>query len=301
MAFSATEAAFEGFRVVRRHPVALVFWALLYLVFFAAAFALAGPGIIHLMSSATSLQTAGGEPSWEDFQPLMQTYLTVLALVLPLGLVVSAVLTAAISRAVLRPAEKSFGYLRLGADEMRVLAVTIILFFVMLFAMGLCGAVIGFAGALTAGSSAAGPVVVLLCLAAICVYAWLMVRLSLAVPITVGERRIAVFESFAATKGHFWALLGMALLAFVMSIVVSILGSIVVTPIQMLAGGGFNALTTLDGETVMEMLRAAWPAILIGLGLQAILSALQLAVIYAPFSAAYRDIKGLLPDAGVFE
>ena len=26
MAFSATDAAFEGFRVVRRHPLALVFW-----------------------------------------------------------------------------------------------------------------------------------------------------------------------------------------------------------------------------------------------------------------------------------
>lgn len=301
MAFSATDAAFEGFRVVRRHPLALVFWALLYLVLFAAIFALAGGSIISLMSSATSLQTAGGEPSWADFQPLMQAYLTVLALVLPLGLVVSAVLTSAISRAVLRPGESSFGYLRLGADEMRVLAVTIILFFVMLLAMGLCGAVIGFAGALTAGSSASAPVVVLLCLAAICVYAWLMVRLSLAVPITVGERRIAVFDSFKATKGHFWPLLGMALLAFVMSIVVSILGSIVVTPIQMLAGGGFATLMNMEGASVAEMLRAAWPAILIGTVLQAILSALQLAVIYAPFSAAYRDLKGRGPDAAVFE
>jgi hypothetical protein len=29
MGFSATEAAFEGFRVVRRKPTALIWWALL--------------------------------------------------------------------------------------------------------------------------------------------------------------------------------------------------------------------------------------------------------------------------------
>lgn len=301
MAFSATEAAFEGFRVVRRQPFALVFWALLYMVFFGVAFALVGGSIVSLMASATSLQAAGAEPSWAELEPLMQIYMTMIAVLLPLGLLVSAVLTSAISRAVLRPGESGFGYLRLGGDELRVLAVTIILFIVMFLVMALFGIVIGVAGSLMSGSSAAVPVIILLCLAALCAYAWIMVRLSLAVPITIAERRIAVFDSFRVTKGHFWGLLGMALLAFVMSIVVSILGSIVVTPIQMLAGGGFAALGDMEGANVMEMLRAAWPAILIGVVLQAILSALQLAVIYAPFSAAYRDIKGGRPDADVFE
>ena len=32
MSFSATDAAFEGFRVVRRAPLSLVFWVLVYLV-----------------------------------------------------------------------------------------------------------------------------------------------------------------------------------------------------------------------------------------------------------------------------
>jgi hypothetical protein len=293
MAFSATDAAFEGFRVVRRQPFALVFWALLYMVFFGVAFALVGGSIVSLMSSVSSLQTTGGEPSWEELQPLMQAYMTIIVVALPLGLLVSAVLTSAVSRAVLRPGEGGFGYLRLGADEMRVLAVTIILFFVMLLLMVVIGIVIGVAASLTSGTSAAAPVLILLCIAAFCLHVWLMVRLSLAVPITVAERRIAVFDSFGVTKGHFWPLLGMALLAFVMSIVVSILGSIIVTPIQMFTGGGFTALEGMDGETVMAMLQAAWPAILIGVVLQAILSALQLAVVYAPFSAAYRDIKGV--------
>ena len=40
MPFSPTEAAFEGFRIVRRHPLAIVFWGLAYIVFFVALFAL---------------------------------------------------------------------------------------------------------------------------------------------------------------------------------------------------------------------------------------------------------------------
>ena len=46
MTFSATEAAFEGFRVVKRKPLTVVFWALAYLVFFVLFFALAGPSLV---------------------------------------------------------------------------------------------------------------------------------------------------------------------------------------------------------------------------------------------------------------
>lgn len=300
MAFSASDAAFEGFRVVRRHPFALVFWALLYVFVFGGVFALVGGSVVNLMASATRLEAAGGSPTWADMQPLMQSYMTILAVAVPLFLVVSAVLTSAISRAVLRPGSSAFGYMRLGADEMRVLAVTIVIALVMVVTMGVFGFLIGGAYAVASGTSAGGLIVAVLCVAAICAYVWIMVRLSLAVPITIAERRIAVFDSFRMTKGHFWSLLGMALLAGVMSIVVSILGSIVIMPIEMMTGGGFKALEGMDGGNMMAMLQTAWPAILVMVVLQAILSALQLAVIYAPFSAAYRAIKGGNPDADVF-
>ena len=42
MSFSATEAAFEGFRIVRRNPLAILFWGLAYVIFFVAFFALVG-------------------------------------------------------------------------------------------------------------------------------------------------------------------------------------------------------------------------------------------------------------------
>ena len=42
MSFSATDAAFEGFRVVRRHPIVAVAWGLVYLAVYVAMFGLGG-------------------------------------------------------------------------------------------------------------------------------------------------------------------------------------------------------------------------------------------------------------------
>ena len=301
MAFSATEAAFEGFRVVRRHPMALVFWALFYVVVMAVAFAVVGGNLIGLTAAAERLESAGGAPTPEDFMPLMQGYMSVFAVLAPISLAASAVLYAAIVRSVLRPTETAFGYMRVGMDEVRVLVVSLALLVLFMVAGGLATVIIG----VLAGFAAAGGgaviwiLVVLATLAAIAAGIWLAVRLSLAIPITVAERRFAILDSFKVTKGRFWPLLGMALLAGVMSLVVSLLGSLIFLPVEM-ATGGLKALTALEGQGMAAMFQAAWPAIVGWVVVNAILSALQVAVVYAPFSAAYRDIMGQKPDAEVF-
>ncbi|MBU1539137.1 MAG: hypothetical protein KKC29_10650 [Alphaproteobacteria bacterium] len=296
MGFSATEAAFEGFRVVRRKPMAVIFWALFYMLIMVAALALIGGSLIGLMGMAEELE-ATTPTSPEAFMPILASYMAILAVVLPVSLVASAMIYAAVARAVLRPAESAFGYLRLGMDEVRVLVVSLVLFVVFMALTALLGGIVGVAIAVTAAAEAPALwlLVVLLVLAAIAVCIWLAVRLSLAIPITMAERRIAIFDSFALTKGRFWPLLGMALLAGVMSIVVSLLGSLVGMPIQ-LATGGLEGLAGLEGESLPVIIQAAWPAITAWIVLNAVMSALQVAVVYAPFSAAYRDIKGV--DAG---
>ena len=301
MAFSATDAAFEGFRVVRRHPMALIFWALFYAVMLVAALAMVGGSVIGLMNAAETLE-ASGATSPEAFMPALASYMAIFAVVLPVSLIASAMIYAAVSRAVLRPTESAFGYLRLGMDEVRVLVVSIVLFIVftvlMVVVFGIIGAVIGMTAAVD--MPALWLLVVLLVCAAIALFVWLAVRLSLAIPITMAERRIAIFDSFAVTKGRFWPLLGMALLAGVMSIVVSLLGSLVGMPLQ-LATGGLQGLSELEGESIPVILQAAWPAIAVWVVINAIMYALQVAVVYAPFSAAYRDIKGGEPSAAVFD
>ncbi|WP_298702005.1 hypothetical protein [uncultured Brevundimonas sp.] len=298
MAFSATEAAFEGFRVVRRNPMALIFWALFYAVFMVAIFAMMGPNLISFVTATEQLEQSGATPSMEDFAPLFQMMGLLFAVLLPLSLIASAMIYAAVSRAVLRPGESAFGYLRLGMDEVRVLVVSIVLFFVfmalMVVASGIIGAVIGMTVA--AEMPALWLLVVLLILAAIGACIWLAVRLSLAIPITMAERRIAIFDSFGFTRGRFWPLLGMALLAWVMSVVVGLLGSLVAMPLQFATGGGMMALEGLEDESLQVILQSAWPAIAAWILINAVMSALQVAVVYAPFSAAYRDMKGGASD-----
>jgi hypothetical protein len=302
MAFSATDAAFEGFRVVRRHPMALVFWTLFYIVVMAVAFAVVGGNLIGLTAAAERLEAAGGTPTPEDFMPLMQGYMSVFAVLAPLSLAAGAVLYAAIVRSVLRPTEKAFGYMRLGMDEVRVLVVSLAL--MLLFMVG-AAVVFGIVGVMAGFASAGGGAVmwilaVLLALAGVAGFVWLAVRLSLAIPITVAERRFAILDSFKVTKGLFWPLLGMALLAGVMSMVVSLLGTLIFLPVEM-ATGGLKTLAALEGQSLTATIQAAWPAVLGWIIVNAVMSALQVAVVYAPFSAAYRDIIGQKPNAAVFD
>ena len=298
MAFSATDAVFEGFRVVRRQPLALVFWALFYAAIMAAAFAMIGPSLIGFVTATEQLEQSGATPTMEDFAPLFQMMGLLFAVLLPASLIASAMMHAAIARSVLRPGESAFGYLRLGMDEVRVLVVSVVLFLVFMVLMAVSSGLIGVAVGMTVAAEAPALwlLVVLLVLATIALFAWLSVRLSLAIPITMAERRIAIFDSFGFTKGRFWPLLGMALLAWVLSMVVGLLGSLVAMPLELATGGGITALEGLEDESLQVILQSAWPAIGAWILINAVMSALQVAVVYAPFAAAYRDIKGVASE-----
>ena len=290
MAFSATDAAFEGFRVVRRAPLSLVFWALFYLVVMAAAFAVMGPSLASAMAAAERLEQVG-TPTINDFMPIINSFGLVFSILLPVSLLSSAVMSAAIARSVLYPTQKALGYLRFGADELRVLAVSVALGIVFIVLMGLIWGMTFALGAAAVNTPVLWLIVVVFFLVAWAAFIWLLVRLSLAVPMTLAEKRIVLFDSFKLTKGRVWPLLGMAIIAGVMSFVVSMLGSLIFLPIQMTAGG-METLATVEGLNLFGMLQQAWPAILAYVVINAVISALQVAVIYAPFSAAYRDIAG---------
>jgi len=293
MSFSASDAAFEGFRLVRRHPLAVVFWSLAYLVFFALLFGAFGAGLAEVMAAAKAIEDSN-DFTVSSFQSLAQAYGTFVWLMIPLSLVAGGILNAAVARAVLRPADSAFGYLRLGADELRVIAVSLILSLAMtavaMVGFGVAGGLAGLAVAI--GQNALYLPVVLIGLATVAVLVWLALRLSLAVPITLAEKRIAPFASFALTKGKSLPLLGMGIIAFVMSLLVGLLVDIIGTPATLVVGD-LDGLGALQGETTLSIIQQAWPVLVTWGVINAVMSALQLAVLYAPFSAAYRDIKGL--------
>ena len=300
MAFSASDAAFEGFRLVRRKPVALIAWALLYAVLsLASVFAMSNA--IGLMvewgERAEALESA--EPTQAEVMAVFQGFGEVmlsLAWLLPVSLIVGAMLMAAVARVVLNPRAGGFGYLRLGMDEVRVFVVSLVLC-ILLFcgwlAVGLLvGVLAGIAGA--TGASWMWLVVVLGGLAGVAAIIWLAVRLSLAVPITVAENRFAIFDSFALTKGRFWPLLGMAVIAFVMVLVISLLAMVVTLPLNLMTGlESWSFGSNADPEVMAAALDVTNPWVIVNALVEAVVYALTVGVMYAPFAAAYRDIKGL--------
>lgn len=300
MGFSATNAAFEGFRLVRRNPIALVAWTLVYLVYTLAALYASG-GMMRsmgvLMEQMQALEEGPPPTSLEAFAPIMESYVAAMshmAWAIPLSMVISAVLMAAIARAVLNPSASGFGYLRLGMDEVRVLVVTLVLSIL----IGIISCVAFVAAAVIGGVAInmlegwGALVMVIAMLAAAAFVIWLVVRLSLAVPIIIEEKRFAFFDSFAVTRGRFWPLLGMAIIAGIMAVIITILAGIVSMPISMM--GGMSIFGSM-GDDPAEMFRNFNPTnpwMIASSVVNAIVYALTVAVVYAPFSAAYRGIKG---------
>jgi hypothetical protein len=300
MAFSASDAAFEGFRLVRRNPLALVAWALVYAVLsLGALVAVAGivEPLIEWSERAEALESSNPTPAefGAMFQAFGQIFLQISWLI-PISLFVSAVLAAAVARGVLNPKAKGFGYLRCGMDEVRVTAVTFVLGLLMTL---LCVAVVMVIGMIGGFSTASGAnwgwlIALAAGLGGFGLVIWLAVRLSLAVPITVAENRMAFFDSFAVTKGRFWPLLGMAIIAGVMTLIISFLSSIITMPLGMMSGmEGMNFGPNSDPELLRAALDISNPWVIASSLVEAIVYALTVGVMYAPFAAAYRDIKGL--------
>lgn len=307
MAFSATDAAFEGFRLVRRNPLALVAWTLLYAVLtLAALFSLSGViGRLEAWSVQAEEMESVAEPSLEQVTALMSSFAGIMsgvAWLLPISLVLGAMLSAAVARGVLHPSKDRFGYLRLGMDEVRVLAVTFVLGLLMTLIAG--AAFVGVGVLIAIGQTASGGGVAAIAgvvgvLAAICLMIWLAVRLCLAVPITVAERRFAFFDSFRLTKGRFWPLFGMAVLALVMVLLVQLLSSIVSMPLAMMSGiESWSLGSGQDAEVMRRAFDVTNPWVIANALVEAFVSALTVGILYAPFTAAYRDIQAGSPAAG---
>ena len=293
MIFPATDCAFEGFRLTRRAPVAVLSWAAAYAVFIGLMFLLVGPHFVTVLSVITEMQAQGQtEPSSEDVERLAQAYGVIIGWAMPLGLLFSAVISTAIARSVIRPEDRKFGYLRVGKDELRVLGASLIVSLIMV-AVTLAGFMIvtaAMAGAMAL--PALWLVVVLLSLAIIGLLIWLSVRLSLVVPATFAEGRIVLKPAFAMTgKKVFWPLLGMAIVAGVLAMLVGLLGSAVAAPLSLMVGGN-ERLVAMEGANVASLLSALGPMLVVSLVVQAVLSAAQIVITYAPFSAAYLQLKG---------
>ncbi len=278
--FSASEAALEGFRLTRERPVTIAVWSVIYTV---AMVAIGKIMFSSLGAEALAIARKGRfSPQDAEFiATKLADSMPAFLLVLLLAVTLTSIITAGIYRLVLRPEESGFMHLRLGADELRLTVVNLIL-----FGVGLICLVVGFvaiAAAEQGGSSIgffAGGLVAALTV-------WFGIRLSLVTPMTFHTRRLSMIPAWRLTRGRFWPVLGMVVLAIIFYIMVWILIAVIWFAVVMLAGGP-DAVS--KGDTAI--------AIAIGLAafvIQMLVQVIQIVMIYAPFAVAYQQLHGDQP------
>lgn len=247
MEFSVVEVALTGFRFIRAHPRTVITWAVvIFAVSLLAGIAtvtLAGPELAQLRAMRDAQSTNPGQAL-----AMMGRLVPFFALMLVYALAFYAVWLAAVARAVLRPDESAFAYLRFGGDELRQGLLLLLLFLVALcaYAVVVIGAIaVGVGGALalrSAGPIAVGLLTIVIVVAALGAWIAFWTRLSLAWPLTFDSRQVNLFGSWGLTRGRFWKLFGCYLLVMAIAL---LLGTAMAA--TLLIAGGAGAGGTLAG------------------------------------------------------
>lgn len=292
--FTAADAAFTGFRLVWERPLSVLYWAALQLV--AALgyvlFVTLSAGKAFTNAAQVSLQfNADPGPLMAALAPIAPTYLVVILAFL----VLSAVLYAAMNRAVLRPERSSFGYLRLASDELRQLGLLALLAgmaIALYFAIVLAAAVVLTLLALVVGDIGMVLGLVVVVPMTLVAFIYFGVRFSLASPMTFDRGRVDVLGSWRLTRGRFWPLFVAYLLAFALSLVVWALTIAIAIFAVAILGGGFGAIAQGAEENFDSLAAAFTPARGLYLTVAAAGTALRLPITLTPPATIYRALTG---------
>jgi hypothetical protein len=215
--FNIEDAAFAGVGLLGRKPLAALIWAILWAILIALVTI---PFVGILANLVTLYVRFQGNP---DPSLIAQQFAGLFAFIILTGLcslVLGAVISCAVYRAVLTPEDSAFAYLRMGEQEINVLIVN----FVKALTIG--AASFGMAMVLiavelaTSGGKIGGPLDLIGRAVIQCVVFWLQLRLCMAGPMTFAERRFRLFESWTLTRGIVLRLLAVGVILFFIGLVV---------------------------------------------------------------------------------
>ena len=233
--FSASDAAFAGFRLVREHPKAVGVWALFMTVASAIATLLSihfwGP---QVEAFAEIMQDKSADP--EAIASALTGMMPMMLWTLPYNLFVQGVMLAAINRVILAGHDSRNAYLRIGRDELRQVGVLVFMNLIMIVVLTSAAVLSGLFIAI------GGPAALLSLVAFVgggCLMIYLAVRLSLASPMTFDTQKVSLRRSMPMTKGLFAPLIGAYALAIVMAIIVWLLTMVIVSAITLIVSGDF--------------------------------------------------------------
>ncbi|MCY1648589.1 hypothetical protein OVA11_16400 [Caulobacter sp. SL161] len=285
--FSASDAAFSGFRLVRENLKTVGIWIAVMTVVSIIANALTIHFFGAQMEAAMALMSNPDGASPEEMTKLADQMIPTLLWTLPYNLVVQGVTLAALNRMIQRRDDNRFAFLRVGKDELLQIAVSVL--------TGLLLMAVFFGGALLTGVLSAvggGLLGVLVLLGAILGAIYLLVRLSLASAMTFDKGEIVFFRSMSVTKGAFWSLLGAYLVAVVMSAIVWLLIVIIVYAAVAIVTGDFSAAggaLRADTTSLSSYFTPSGIVQQLFSGFMAVLSAL---IMLSPAPTIYRELTG---------
>lgn len=284
--FSASDAAFSGFRLVRENLKTVGVWIAVMTVVSIIANALTIHFFGAQMEAAMSLMTNPDGPSPDEMTKLADQMTPTLLWTLPYNLIVQGVTLAALNRLIQRHGDDRFAYLRVGKDELRQIVVSILTGLLMMAVLFGAALVVGLLAAVGGGLLSA-----LVMLGAIVGAIYLLVRLSLASAMTFDKGEIVFFRSMQVTKGAFWSLLGAYVVAAVMSMIVWLLIVIIVYAAVAIVTGDFSAAgNALRADTTSLSSYFTPSGIVQQLfsGFMAVLSAL---IMLSPAPTIYRTLR----------
>lgn len=292
MAFPATDAALEGFKITRARPSAALVWTGVQLVLaFANRLAVIAIGGKQLAALPTN------DPMTMLAHPEMLSAYTgvifgVAAVSVVMGVIANGFLYAAAARSVLQPERGGPGWLGFGMDELRQIGV-LALYLVVLFAAYIGGAfvasaVLGLILAPLFGGVGITLTVVLSMVVDLAFVIWVGVRLSLAPSATFAQRRLVFFDTWKLTRGRFWPLLGAYLVSWLLAILVLVLVMAIGSVIWVMMAGTTEA-SAAQATDFASLVRPANVVLLLfsalGYGLMSLLLLTPPPYIYRHFAA----------------
>jgi hypothetical protein len=295
--FSITDAAFEGFRLTRERPRVVGAWAVLYglmsLVTGLVMILTIGPEFATLRAAARGAGPSDPAEAMRQFRILAPFFLAIL----PFVVLFWSVLTCAVYRVILRPEEGGFGRLRLGADEVRMVVLTISLWLLVIATAFLSALFVGFGQIMASGAGPlAGFLGNLVNLAALGVTIFVWVRLSLAGPVTFETGQIHLFRSWSLTRGHFWRVAAVYGLAVLLAIVVFLLALVIFTATAgvfvTLSGHPLTDITNIFEPNAASLAAYFTPAQILYQAFWAVLQVVVYAVLLSPAAVIYAALMG---------
>jgi len=217
------------FAFVAQHWLDLVkiMWLPMAVLFGVMVFFLPG-----YMQTTLSLMELGSQPDPEQALAAVSAMLPLMLLIMLVSIAVYLIVFAGILKLLIHGEKPSLPfYIGFGSDELRLLgtgALYVVIFIGLEIAVGLAAGLVGGLGMAVPG---VGPIIAIVAAcAALVVFTWVNLRLSLASPAAVGARAIGIGPSWKATRGNVWPLLGYWLIWILLLAVVEVILLLIIMP-----------------------------------------------------------------------